>query len=87
MKKITAGLLLALAALPAFATSQYDKSGFVTKIEDGRLWVFAAGSKELAAFEQHGEPTIAVSRIGEGPEGMTLRGPSSEVLDAYQAAK
>ena len=87
MKKITAGLLLALAALPALANSAYDKPGFVTKLENGRLWVFAAGSKELADFEKHGEPTIAVSKIGEGPEGMTLRGPSAGVLDAYQAAK
>lgn len=86
MKKITAALLLAMAALPAFADG-YDKPGFVTKLEKGRLWVFAAGSKELAEFEKNGEPTIAVSKIGEGPEGMTLRGPSVEVIEAYQAAK
>lgn len=87
MKKMTAALLLALTALPAIAASQYDKPGFVTKIEDGRLWVFAAGSKELAEFEQHGEPSISMSKIGEGPEGMTLRGPSVEVLDAFIASK
>lgn len=86
MKKMTAALLLALTALPAFAAG-YDKPGFVTKLENGRIWVFAEGSKELADFEKNGEPTIAVSKIGEGPEGMTLRGPSAEVLDAYQAAK
>ena len=43
--------------------------------------------QELAQFEEHGEPAISFSKIGEGPEGMTLRGPSIEVLDAYQAAK
>lgn len=86
MKKITAALLLTLAALPAFADG-YDKPGFVTKVENGRLWVFAADSKELAQFQEHGEPSIAVSKIGEGPEGMTIRGPSMEVIDAYQAAK
>ncbi len=87
MKKMTTALLLALTALPALAASQYDKPGFVTKIEDGRLWVFAANSKELAQFEEHGEPTVSMSKIGEGPEGMTLRGPSTAVLEAYQAAK
>lgn len=87
MKKMTAALLLALTALPALAASQYDKPGYVTKIEDGRLWVFVPDSKELAQFEEHGEPAISFSKIGEGPEGMTLRGPSIEVLDAYQAAK
>lgn len=85
MKKV-ATLALLFAAGFAHAAG-YDKPGFVTKVENGRLWVFATGSKELADFEKHGEPTIAVSKIGEGPEGMTLRGPSVEVLDAYQAAK
>lgn len=85
MKKV-ATLALLLAAGFAHAAG-YDKPGFVTKVENGRLWVFATGSKELAEFEKNGEPTIAVSRIGEGPEGMTLRGSSPEVLEAYLAAK
>lgn len=82
MNKLLAAALLVVSPL-ALAASQYDKPGYVTKVEDGRLWVFAEGSKELAQFEQHGEPAISVSRIGEGPEGMTLRGPSADVVDAY----
>ena len=86
MKKILVAALMVMSSM-AVASSQYDKAGFVTKIEKGRLWVFETGSKELTQFEEHGEPTISVSKIGEGPEGMTLRGPSTQVLDAYQQAK
>lgn len=83
LKKLIPALGAALLATSALAAGPYDKPGFVTKVEDGRLWVFKEGSKELEQFEKHGEPTINVSRIGEGPEGMTLRAPSAEVLDAY----
>jgi hypothetical protein len=82
-----AAVVAALLAVPALASSSYDKPGFVTKVEDGRLWVFKEGSKELEQFQQYGEPTVNVSRIGEGPEGMTLKAPSQEVLDAYNNAK
>lgn len=82
-------LLLASAllgsALPVLA-ADYNKPGFITKVENGRLWVFQAGSKEWAEFEKNGEPTINVSRIGEGPEGMTIKAPSTEVIEAYKAA-
>lgn len=84
MKKSFVVALMVMSSI-AVASSQYDKSGFVTKIENERLWVFEADSKELAQFEAHGEPTISVSIIGDGPEGMTLRGPSMQVLEAYQA--
>lgn len=82
-----AAVLAAAVVMPVMAATPYDKPGFVTKIENGRLWVFQEGSKELADFEKNGEPTINVSRIGEGPEGMTLKAPSNEVVDAYMAAK
>lgn len=82
-----AAALTASLVMPAMASSQYDKPGFVTKIEDGRLWVFKEGSKELEQFEKHGEPTINVSRIGEGPEGMTLKAPSQDVIEEYNNAK
>lgn len=83
-------LLAALAAtLPALALAEspHDKPGYYTEVKDGRLWVFQEGSKELQQFKEHGEPSVNVSRIGEGPEGMTLKGPSQEVLDAYLSAK
>jgi len=80
-------VLAAAVVLPAMASTPYDKPGFVTKIENGRLWVFKEGSKELEQFEKSGEPTINVSRIGEGPEGMTLKAPSNEVIDEYLTTK
>jgi hypothetical protein len=87
LKKIVVAGVLAVLAAPVLAGSAYDKAGFVTKVEDGRLWVFKEGSKELEQFEKTGEPSINVSRIGEGPEGMTLKAPSAEVLEAYLTAK
>lgn len=83
LKKIIGGTLAALLATAAGAASPYDKAGFYTEVKDGRLWVFVEGSKELEQFQAHGEPSVNVSRIGEGPEGMTLKGPSHEVLDSY----
>lgn len=52
-----------------------------------RLWVFRRGSKEHAEFQQHGEPTISVVRIGAGPGGMTLKAPDFDTLDGWLAAK
>lgn len=88
LKKIVLACTAALLAATALAASPHDKPGYFTKVdEEGRLWVFKEGSKELAEFEKHGEPSIHVSKIGEGPEGMTLKGPSYEVLDAYLSGK
>ena len=58
------------------------KTGFVTKVEDGRLWVFRAGSAELAEFETAGELAEHVIRPGAGPAGMTVKGPDAETVDA-----
>lgn len=87
LKKIAGGVLAATLSVAALAASPHDKPGFYTEIKDERLWVFQDGSKELEQFKAHGEPAVNVSRIGEGPEGMTLKGPSYEVLDAYLSAK
>ncbi|HEX4869372.1 MAG TPA: hypothetical protein VFV15_01425 [Moraxellaceae bacterium] len=88
LKKMTLAAAAALLSATALAASPYDKPGFFTKVDDkGRLWVFQEGSKEQADFETKGEPAIHVSRIGDGPEGMTLKGPSYEVLDAYLGKK
>ena len=48
---------------------------------------FKADSAELAAFKAQGEPAVFVSRIGDGPEGMTLRGNNNDVLEAYISSK
>lgn len=82
-----AAALAASLVMPAMASTPYDKPGFVTKVEDGRLWVFKEGSKELEQFEQHGEPSVSVANIGGGPEGMTVKAPSQAVLEEYQSAK
>lgn len=59
------------------------KSGFVTKIVDGRLWVFREGAKELEAFAEGGELAKHVIRPGAGPLGMTIKSPDAETIDAY----
>ena len=71
----------------AFANTDFNKAGFEAHVENGRLWVFQANSPELAAFKAQGEPAVSVSRIGEGPEGMTVRSHSQEVIEAYLSAK
>lgn len=87
LKMIAGGLLAATLSAAALAASPHDKPGFYTEVKDERLWVFQEGSKELEQFRTHGEPAVNVSRIGEGPDGMTLKGPSQEVLSAYLSAK
>ena len=59
------------AAAPPAAS--FAKAGFVAEVKDGRLWVFRDGSKDLEEFRQHGELTKMVTRIGAGPNGMTIR--------------
>ena len=78
---------VAVAGDAAAEGAQYAKPGYVTVIEKGRLWVFKDGSKELEDFRKHGEPTVSNMKIGAGPDGMTVKGPSMEVIDAYLAAQ
>lgn len=65
----------------------YDKPGFVTEVKENRLWVFKADSKDLAEFRKHGDLMKVVTRIGEGPNGMTLKAGDAKTLDEYAAAK
>lgn len=65
----------------------YSKPGFVTRVEDGRLWIFREGSKDLKSFEEHGELAKQVVRPAAGPGGITLKAPDAETLDAYLLAK
>jgi uncharacterized protein (TIGR03000 family) len=64
-----------------------EKAGFVTFIEDGRLWVFRQGSKELADFRKDGELAKHVIRPGAGPNGMTVKAPDTETVLAYTLAR
>ena len=82
-------LAVSLLAFTACATTQtsYGRPGFVTEVKDGRLWVFREGSKDLAEYRQHGELTKMVTRIGAGPNGMTIRAGDGKDIDDYLAAK
>ncbi len=62
------------------------KPGFITRIEDGRLWVFKTDAPEFQNYEEHGELAKHVIRPGAGPQGMTIKAPDSATVDAYMAA-
>lgn len=62
------------------------KPGFVTILEDGRLWVFRENAVELVQFGKAGELAKHVIRPGAGPDGLTLKAPDVETLDAYLRA-
>jgi hypothetical protein len=71
----------------ATTTASYKKPGFYTEVRDNRLWVFREGSKELAEFKQHGEPAHQLTRVGAGPNGITIKSSDASVIDDYLAAK
>jgi len=73
-----------LATLEEYLTA---KPGFVTKFEDGRLWVFRKGAKELAMYLKDGELAQHVIRPGAGPRRMTLKAPDRTTIEDYLAAK
>jgi hypothetical protein len=63
------------------------KPGFVTRVEDGQVWVYRSAGRELLAVLEGGEPTVAVTRENAGPMDATLIGPDEETLDEYIAWK
>ncbi|QEG42910.1 hypothetical protein [Roseimaritima ulvae] len=63
------------------------KPGFVVHFEDGRLWIFRAQSEALADFRRQGELAKHVIRPGAGPNGVTVKAPDAEVIDAYLVAQ
>lgn len=70
------------------AGERYNKPGFVTAVVADRLWVFEANSKALADYQATNlVPDVSASDISNGPEGMTLKAPTPEVIKAYQDAK
>lgn len=84
MKQLTlaAALLIGVCASLAHA-GEHDKPGFVTEIEDGRLWVFREGSQELKEFKKTGEPAKQYANIGSGPNGMTVKAANEQTLQDY----
>ncbi|MCA9212793.1 MAG: hypothetical protein KDB27_07005 [Planctomycetales bacterium] len=61
-------------------------NGFATFIEDGRLWVFLDNTEALKDFKESGEPAKCVTRVGEGPLGMTVKSDDASTIDLYLAA-
>jgi hypothetical protein len=64
----------------------YDKPGFVTYLQDGRLWVFQLGSAPLAEYLTRGELGKRVTRPAGGPGGLTVMSDDYATLDSYVAA-
>lgn len=85
MKKSVLVLMVGLWITPALA-SEFDLPGYVTEVEDGRLWVFKSNSAELAEFKEHGEPAKQFTNIGAGPNGMTVKSADQATLDEYLKA-
>lgn len=65
----------------------FDKPGYVTFEDDGRLWVFDLTNPNLADFLTIGELTKQVIRPGVGPSGMTIKSDEMETILGYLAAK
>jgi hypothetical protein len=63
------------------------RPGFATRVVEGRIWVFVAGSKDWEEFLTTGEPAKSVTRIGAGPNGMTVKAPDAAVIEAWLAAQ
>jgi hypothetical protein len=63
------------------------RDGFVTKIIDGRLWVFLAGTPEAADLANGEVSEKHVTRVGDGPLGLTIKSADSETIDAYLTQK
>jgi hypothetical protein len=84
MKNLTlSALLLSSLFTGSIMASEFDKPGFVTEVEDGRLWVFRENSQELKDFKASGEPAKQFSDIGTGPNGMTVKAADEKTLKDY----
>jgi hypothetical protein len=84
---IAASACLVALAGGAAADTVHDKTGYVTIEKDGRLWVFRDGSLPLAEYRKLGEVEKHVTRVGAGPEGMTVKAPDSETILSYLLAR
>jgi len=80
-------LVATLGCATAQSSTSFSKPGFYTEVKDGRLWVLREGSKDLTEFKKDGELAKQVTRIGAGPNGMTIKSSDAQVIDDYLAAK
>lgn len=77
----------AAAPAPVVKETPFDRPGFVARELGGRLYVFRTAAPEAAAFEESAALRQCVTRIGVGPQGMTVRAPDRETLDGYLIAR
>jgi hypothetical protein len=84
---VLVALIVTLGCATGQSSTSFSKPGFYTEVKDGRLWVLRDGSKDLEDFKKDGELAKQVTRIGAGPNGMTIKSSDAEVIDAYLAAK
>jgi len=75
------------AEAPPARDTTWDRPGYITFEEDGRIWVFAEGAEELAQYRSAGELAKHVTRIAAGPEGRTLKAPDSDTILGYVAVR
>lgn len=85
MKKLLLAMLL-ISAAGLVSAEKYNLPGYVTEIEDGRLWVFKEGSADYEEFKKSGEPGKQFTNIGDGPDGMTVKSSDQQTLDSYLRA-
>lgn len=64
-----------------------SRAGFVTRVHDGRLWVFPDNSEDLVAFDAGEINEKHVTRPGAGPDGMTIKAASPDLIDDFLFAK
>jgi hypothetical protein len=84
---LTAFLVTATLTLGGCAASSgYDAAGYDVIEKGGRLYVFLPGSGAEQVFKRTGEMAKSVTRIGKGPNGMTLVAEPDVDLDKYIAA-
>jgi hypothetical protein len=68
------------------ASRSYDAAGYVTAEKDGRLYVFIPNSPDHMRFKRTGDMGKSVTRIGAGPNNMTVVAEQGVNLDKYLAA-
>ena len=71
----------------AVSGPSFARTGFATRLKDGRLWVFYEGAKELEEYDKSGELAKQVVRVGIGPGGVTIKGPDADIILAYLEAR
>ncbi|MGE3932652.1 MAG: hypothetical protein AB7F67_05345 [Rhodospirillaceae bacterium] len=71
----------------AETTSGHNEAGFETSVHENPLWVFRAGSKEAADFKKNIEPKVIVTRVGAGPNNMTIRSSDAKTIDDHIAMR